>query len=241
MVFLKFAGDKFEERRKGLIEEYGENFPFFDIRLHVYVGGTPGSNVPQYEIRTNGSNHVFDDTRKIDNNYSGNQLVHIYALNDYGSGDNVEIWKGYVNIQGNNQTPSGDWNSKVGQQLANINSDNYKSANPFYPRYERQCTWYAWGRMREATGKSITFKPNTRSYAKVWTTNTSNCSPCDLQSQCIAVRDYGGDGFGHVVFVEYVDSNYVYYTDDNSNSSTNLKVRKKTISEFKNLYQHFIR
>jgi type I restriction enzyme M protein len=30
LVFLKFAGDKFEERRKGLIEEYGENFPFLD-------------------------------------------------------------------------------------------------------------------------------------------------------------------------------------------------------------------
>lgn len=80
---------------------FDQDNPNGSIRLHVYVGGTPGSNVPQYEIRTNGSNRVFDDTRKIDSNYSGNQLVHIYALNDYGSGDNVEIWKGYVNIQGN--------------------------------------------------------------------------------------------------------------------------------------------
>ena len=85
---------------------FDQDNPNGSIRLHVYVGGTPGSNVPQYEIRTNGSNRVFDDTRKIDGNYSGNQLVHIYALNDYGSGNNIEIWKGYVNIQGNNPTPN---------------------------------------------------------------------------------------------------------------------------------------
>lgn len=111
---------------------FDQDNPGGSTRLHVYVGGTPGSNVPQYEIRTNGSNHVFDDTRSIDGNYSGNQLVHIYALNDYGSGENVEIWKGYVNIQGNNPTPSGDlqnlirsftnparqkWNNRESSQL----------------------------------------------------------------------------------------------------------------------------
>lgn len=85
---------------------FDQDNPSGSTRLHVYVGGTPGSNVPQYEIRTNGSNRVFDDTRKIDSNYSGNQLVHIYALNDYGSGENIEIWKGYVNIQSNNPSPS---------------------------------------------------------------------------------------------------------------------------------------
>ena len=30
LVFLKFAGDKFKIRRKELIEEYGEDFPFLD-------------------------------------------------------------------------------------------------------------------------------------------------------------------------------------------------------------------
>ena len=92
---------------------FDQDNPNGSTRLHVYVGGTPGSNVPQYEIRTNGSNRVFDDTRKIDSNYSGRQLVHIYALNDYGSGENVEIWKGYVSIQSNNPTPSEDYDSKV--------------------------------------------------------------------------------------------------------------------------------
>ena len=86
---------------------FDQDNPSGSIRLHIYVGGTPGSNVPQYEIRTNGNNRVFDDTRKIDSNYSGRQLVRIYALNDYGSGENIEIWNGYVNIPGDNPTPSG--------------------------------------------------------------------------------------------------------------------------------------
>lgn len=73
--------------------------PNGSTRLHVYVGGTPGSSVPQYEIRTDGNSRIFDDTREIDSNYSGRQLVHIYALNDYGGGDYVQIWEGHVDIK----------------------------------------------------------------------------------------------------------------------------------------------
>ena len=77
--------------------------------------------------------------------------------------------------------------------------------------------------------------------SNLWHSKTTNCSTCELQSRCIAVRMSGGGGNGHVAFVEYVDNNYVYYTDDNWNAKTNLKVQRKTISEFKNLYQYFIR
>ena len=30
LVFLKFAGDKFETRRAEIIEDFGDNFPFID-------------------------------------------------------------------------------------------------------------------------------------------------------------------------------------------------------------------
>lgn len=142
------------------------------------------------------------------------------------------------------QQSDGNWDAKVGSQLANLNNSAYNASNPFAAKFRRQCTWYAWGRMKEVTGKSITF--NGRSYAKAWTNNASNCSQCSLQDNCIAVRDYGGkgkDGFenGHVAFVEHVSGNYVYYTEDNYNSSTNLKLQKTTVSAFKQTYQHFIR
>lgn len=84
---------------------FDEDNPNGSIRLHVYVGGTPGSSVPQYEIRTNGSNRIFDDTRDIGSSKTGRQLVHVYALNDYGQGGTVEIWNGYVDIKSNTPTP----------------------------------------------------------------------------------------------------------------------------------------
>ena len=80
---------------------FDEDNPKGSTRLHVYVGGGAGSGAPSYEIRTNGGNHVFDDTRNVGR--SGNQHVYVYALNDYGSGENKEIWNGYVNIPGDNK------------------------------------------------------------------------------------------------------------------------------------------
>ncbi len=81
------------------------------VRLHVYVGGGAGSGAPSYEIRTDGGSNIFDDTRQVSR--TGNQHVYVYALNDYGPGENKEIWNGYVNIQGNNPTPSGDYPSSI--------------------------------------------------------------------------------------------------------------------------------
>lgn len=78
---------------------FDEDNPNASTRLHIYVGGGAGSGAPSYEIRTNGNN-LFDDTRNV--GCSGNQHVYVYALNDYGSGENKEIWNGYVNIPSDN-------------------------------------------------------------------------------------------------------------------------------------------
>lgn len=79
---------------------WDDDNPSGTVRVHVYVGGTPGSNVPQYEIRADRANHEFEDTRNIGNSKTGNQTVHVYALNDYGPGTFQEIWTGNVNIKG---------------------------------------------------------------------------------------------------------------------------------------------
>ncbi|MBR2215501.1 MAG: peptidoglycan DD-metalloendopeptidase family protein [Selenomonadaceae bacterium] len=77
------------------------------LEVHVYVGGVPVSNVPQWSIAANKAyspmgNHGFEDTHSnISNQYVGRQLVHVYALNASGTaGNNVEIWNGYVDIKG---------------------------------------------------------------------------------------------------------------------------------------------
>lgn len=83
---------------------WDDDNPSGTVRVHVYVGGTPGSNVPQYEIRADRANHEFEDTRNIGNSKTGNQTVHVYALNDYGPGTFQEIWTGNVNIKGEEYT-----------------------------------------------------------------------------------------------------------------------------------------
>lgn len=112
---------------------FDQDNPNGSIRLHIYIGGTPGSNVPQYEIRTNENNRVFDDTRKIDSNYSGRQLVRIYALNDYGSGENVEIWKDYVNIH---STQSGEFDWPVPGYYKINTKYTYSDGTPHWSRYK---------------------------------------------------------------------------------------------------------
>ena len=78
---------------------FDEDNPNGTVRVHVYVGGTPGSDVPQYEILANKNNHEFEDTRNIGNRKTGTQTVHVYALNDFGPGTFQEIWSGNVNIK----------------------------------------------------------------------------------------------------------------------------------------------
>ena len=136
------------------------------------------------------------------------------------------------------ENKSVNWDSRINTQLANTNSAAYTSLNSF-PK--GQCTWYAWGRMKEVTGKSITFKTSSGRHAKYWPKLVNNCTvDNNLTSKCVAVRFTGGGGYGHVVFVEYVDNSNVYYTEDNVNSNTNRKVRKESISNFRSSYTKFI-
>ena len=138
--------------------------------------------------------------------------------------------------------PVSNWDSNVNKKLANVNGSSYRSSNnPFYPRYVGQCTWYAWGRMKEVTGKAIKFSRSSNRHAKYWDGIVTNCRiDKNLESKCVAVRKTGGGGYGHVVFVENVSNGYVYYTEDNVDSSTNLKVRKTTVANFKKNYKDFI-
>lgn len=145
------------------------------------------------------------------------------------------------------------WEKLVGTQLADLNSENYndrtmskKSVNPFKRSYVRNgkyhpynCTWYVWGRMRETTDKEIHFNRK-GSNAKQWVYNTTNCSKVDLQDKCVAVTDDGSD-VGHVVFVEHVSKEYVYYTEANVNMYSDFRVIKIPIEKFKNLFKVYLK
>lgn len=181
---------------------------------------------------------------------AGNSRQIIYKLNNGGYKMGwVPYWDCWTYEQAHPNvkptpivTPSNSWSANVGKQLANINSANYKQpTNAFKKSYTSggkyhatNCTWYAWGRMREVTGKSVTFKGRSGN-AGSWHNTVKNCKvDYNLSAKSIAERS------GHVVFVEYVDSNYVYYSEANVNSKTDLKIQRLPINTFKKKYTWYI-
>lgn len=156
--------------------------------------------------------------------------------------------KGYASAQylkaldDNNNSSSYSTNSSVanmvGKRITNVNGYWYSgSVNPFS---RGQCTWYAFGRFGEVKNYRITFSQNYGRHAKYWYSLVNNCAKgTTIQPKCIAVRQSGGGGYGHVVFVEDVDSKYVYYSDANAGKPAGT-VRKMSKSSFLNSYRYFI-
>lgn len=108
-----------------------------------------------------------------------------------------------------------DWSKLIGKTVANVNSDYYK--NKFS---KGQCTWYAYGRAYEVSGSPLEFKVGSGLDAKNWGNMVKNrVVNGQISSKCVAVRPIRGEGHGHVIFIEYVDSNYLYYTDCNSDGN----------------------
>ncbi len=93
-----------------------------------------------------------------------------------------------------------------------LNSKYYTSDNPFYPKYEGQCTWYAWGRVYEKTGIKFDVTAN----AADWFYRTSFPKGYEPRANSIAVwGTTEGNPYGHVAFVEYVDGDTIYFTEAN--------------------------
>lgn len=225
----------------------------YGSKLYVTADGRgPGANLytaPQ----NNSDSQLF---RVVD---AGNNSYHVFArvgvnLNfdcaggGRGDGNNVQLWT-TENTDWHKWrfTPVSldeNWDNKIGQHLANENSEHYqKPINRFNKSYTSQrdgsyhptnCTWYAWGRMREVTGKNLSVSGD----AGNWHNSTNWDS--NLTSKCVAERTTKNGG--HVVFVEYVDNNRgrVYYTECNWNAKDDYKVQVMDINTFKSYFKWFI-
>lgn len=132
----------------------------------------------------------------------------------------------------------------VGQRPSgmNINGSCYMSQSNIYYNagLVGQCTWFCWGRALEKCGKYIGFSGNND--AKDWYANAVSGYSRKVAGTATPIANsiacFKGSTYGHVVFIEAVDGNYVYFTEannpaDNALSSDDGTVRKKTISEFK--------
>ncbi|MCM1512759.1 MAG: CHAP domain-containing protein [Oxalobacter formigenes] len=127
-----------------------------------------------------------------------------------------------------------------GQQVTNASGSCYTTPKNGFPR--GQCTWYAKGRFCEVTGRVLDFPGG--SDAKYFGTNVKiknknvivNNTP---SAKSIGVRKTGGNGHGHVIFIEYIDGNgNAYISDANAGFGTG-KIRKLTKSGLKE-YTEFI-
>lgn len=180
----------------------------------------------------------------IESELSSNPFLEVQNGNPF-NGAVLQLWQQHTGnaAKWTLKKANENWSSKVGQKLANENSENYtKPINPFPKSYTSQkdgsyhktnCTWYAWGRMREVTGKSISFSQGNTNGGQ-WHNRTK--WDTNLTSKCVAERE------GHVVFVEYVDNNNakVYYTECNWNVRDDYKVQVMDISTFKSKFKWFI-
>lgn len=120
---------------------------------------------------------------------------------------------------------------------------NY-SGDPFkYP----QCVWYVWGRAKAVTGVSLQFKSDSGRSAKNWLSYIAQTggikvvkNPDAVRENAIAVFGHGGEGNGHVVFIENVITDSHGNPDriviSESNWGSQRKPSQKTMSwdEFRN-------
>ncbi|MCZ4064381.1 dockerin type I domain-containing protein [Oxalobacter aliiformigenes] len=145
----------------------------------------------------------------------------------------------YVSKSGFTISNSNSSGISVGKVVANLNNACYKTPKNGFP--EGQCTWYAKGRYCEVTGKVLDFPLG--SHAKYWGTKVKQGNSVsvdgNVSSKSIGIRQSGGGGYGHVIFIEQVNGNTVYYTDANNGVAAG-KVRTMNKSKLLGDYKQFI-
>lgn len=117
----------------------------------------------------------------------------------------------------------------IGKRLANFNSKNYDVG------IKGQCVWYVQGRFLEKTGISVGQLPNAKDcYNRLKSLSYITCKkfPFDNSIAC-----FNGGQYGHVIFIEEVIGDVVYYSESNSNSDNIISnddgiIKKTTRQEF---------
>jgi surface antigen/uncharacterized protein YukE len=122
--------------------------------------------------------------------------------------------------------PSGFPSVIVGQQIPR-DSDYYSNTRGGNPFARGQCTWYAWGRIKELTKKSVEFSKNVDRHAKNWPTLALNAIPKAIPEKGYAMIDTTGK-YGHVAVVERVEllenGDYrIIYSEANWDSEVNVE------------------
>lgn len=124
---------------------------------------------------------------------------------------------------------------------------SYLASGTFTGFSEGQCTWYVAGRVQEKLGITLTFTHPSGNDAQTWYSRVNNSGIYkDDEPGGNSIAVFGDPGSsGHVVFVEYVEDGYVYFSEANCAPSDNGEfdigedgiLKRQTISQFENRSQ----
>lgn len=111
------------------------------------------------------------------------------------------------------------------------------------------CTWYAYNRYHEVTGKELVFTNNRPLNAKNWAEyiDTNHFNKLDLKNDNSvkivphAIGVTTGGEWGHVVYAETVQDGNVYYSESSlSNPSNAGQIKCESIEDFKKEFDYLI-
>lgn len=128
----------------------------------------------------------------------------------------------------------------IGKILANFKSPAYTEVGG--NRFENgQCTWYADGRFKELHGINLSpLLPPPANGGQWYNKIVENAHVKKLSPTATpvagSVASFNHKTFGHVVVVESVSGNTVFYSEYNWNKSKNAKIQTCSVKDFRTLH-----
>lgn len=118
--------------------------------------------------------------------------------------------KGKSKTSGSTSGSDINYESKLGTRLANFNNTSiYNSANGIVG----QCVWYVFCRSIEKCGKNTGIYGNANTW---WYSARAKGMKTSSVPVTNSIACFNGGSYGHVIFVESVSGNTVYYTEANN-------------------------
>lgn len=153
---------------------------------------------------------------------------------------NVYFGSGSEQLQKWLVVPAEDEELTVGVRPCGLQYASASYTAPLNPFARGQCTWHAWGRAREAAGKTLTFDIAVGRHGGAWFDHVTNAAAKAAQpvKGRMAVASWSRGPYGHVAFVERFDGKYVWFTEANADGKGTVDaadgvVKKRTPGQMK--------
>lgn len=109
------------------------------------------------------------------------------------------------------------WADLVGTKVQGYNTFPTPVSNRKFNK--AQCTWYCWNRASYQAGKELSFNSSANAYQWLEAVSQANCKVVRGKAtpvrNSIAVYKGGSQGYGHVLYIEAVENERVYFTEAN--------------------------